>query len=51
MCAIFRESSSSLCPLRQLLDQILPFASSPIDVWFPSFGIIYGIVVAHRHRL
>jgi hypothetical protein len=28
----------------QLLDQILPFASSSIDVLFPSFGI-YGIVV------
>jgi hypothetical protein len=37
-------SASSLSLLRQLLDQILPLASSPIDVLFPSFGV-YGIIV------
>jgi hypothetical protein len=35
---------------RQLLDQILPLASSPIDVLFPSFGI-YGIVFANYLQL
>jgi hypothetical protein len=35
-------SASSFSLLRLLLDQILPFASSPIDVLFPSFRI-YGI--------
>jgi hypothetical protein len=40
-------SASSLSLLRQLLDQVLPFASSPIDVLFPSFGI-YGVVVPTR---
>jgi hypothetical protein len=44
-------SASSLDIFRPFLDQILSFASSSIDVLFLTFGIIYGIVVAHRRRL
>jgi hypothetical protein len=40
-------SYSSLSLLCQLLDQILPFASSRINMLFPSFGI-YRIIVANR---
>ena len=43
-------AASSLSLLCQLLDQILSFASSRIDAFFPSFRI-HGIVVSNRlHR-
>jgi hypothetical protein len=43
-------SALSLSLLRQLLDQILPFASSPIDVLFLSFQI-YGIYSQQSFRM